>query len=403
MKKILLFLVVILFTDLSLAQKYNTPETPQRIIINLTDTPSSSMAVTWRTMTEVSNPQIKYSETTEWRDIDSSCTVINAKSEKVKIDSNTFAFHHSAVLKNLNANTIYSYKVGGGKDWSEWNQFTTASDTDTPFEFIFFGDPQVDVKEYVSRIFRKSLTVSPNAKFWLFTGDLMDRPLDQYWEELFYAGGFVFSLIPSVMTPGSHEYAYKLKDGTRVNQFSPLWYSHFTLPENGIPGMEEKSFFFDYQGVRFIMLDAQSKLEEQAAWLDSLLEKTRNQWKIVAFHEPVFSMGRNRDELKTRDAFMSIIEKHNVDLVLTGHDHVYARSYKLKNEKIVSNDDKGTVYVISQCGGKTYPLNTKNSELMAKTGTNIQLFQTISIDKKKIIYKSYSVTGKLFDSFELTK
>jgi len=403
MKKVLLLIIIVLSFSASFAQKYTKPSTPQRIILNLTDSPSTSMAVTWRTMEEVINPQIRYVATTDWREIDTTFTAVEAISEKVKIDSNIFAYHHSSVLRNLKENTTYSYKVGSGKDWSEWSQFTTANNTNMPFEFVFFGDPQVDVKDYVSRIFRKGFLAAPNAKFWLFIGDLMDRPLDQYWEEFFYAGGFIYSMTPSVMVPGSHEYSYKLKDGTKINEFTPLWGAHFTLPENGIKGMEEKSYFFDYQGVRFIMLDAQAKLEEQAIWLDSLLSKTKNLWKIVAFHEPIFSFGRGRDQKETRNAFMPIIDKYSVDLVLTGHDHVYARSYKLRNGKIVSAKQKGTVYVISQSGGKSYPLNTKYSELMQKTATNIQLFQTISINNRKLTYKSFTVTGKLFDAFELTK
>lgn len=403
MKRLLIIILVVCISANSFAQKYTKPTTPQRIILNLTDSPSTSMAVTWRTMGEVVTPQIRLAETTVWREIDSTFSLVNVKSEKVKIDSTAFAFHHSAVLSNLKPNTTYSYKIGSGKDWSEWSQFTTAKANNEPFEFVFFGDPQVDIKDYVSRIFRKSLTTAPNAKFWLFIGDLMDRPLDQYWEELFYAGGFIYSQMPSVMVPGSHEYAYKLKDGSKVNEFTPLWKAHFNLPENGIKGMEEKSYFFDYQGVRFFMLDAQSKLDEQAKWLDSLLSTTKNLWRIVAFHEPVYSMGRGRDQKETYNAFKTILEKHNVDLVLTGHDHVYARSHKLKGDKVVKPNAKGTVYVLSQCGGKTYTLNTKYSELMAKTGTNIQLFQTISINNRKLTYRSYTITGKVFDSFELTK
>jgi len=403
MKRVLIFTVFVISFCAVFSQKYTKPTTPQRIILNLTESPASSMAVTWRTMGEVNVPQIRFAETTDWREIDSTFLTVEAKPEKVIIDSTTFAYHYSAVIKDLKPNTTYSYKVGSGKDWSEWCQFTTAKATNEPFEFVFFGDPQVDVKDYVSRIFRKGLVTAPNAKFWLFIGDLMDRPLDQYWEELFYAGGFIYSQMPSVMVPGSHEYSYKLKDGTKVNQFTPLWKAHFNLPENGIKGMEEKSYFFDYQGVRFIMLDAQSKLDEQAKWLDSLLSTTKNLWKIVAFHEPIYSMGRGRDQKETYNAFKTILEKHNVDLILTGHDHVYARSHKLKGDKVVKPNAKGSVYVLSQCGGKTYTLNTKYSELMAKTSTNIQLFQTISINNRKLTYKSHTITGKVFDSFELTK
>lgn len=403
MKKFILVILFVLTTGSVFTQKYIKPATPQRIVLNLTDSPSNSIAVTWRTMGEVNAPQIRFAEMTDWREIDSTYSTIAAITVKVKLDSTTSAFHHSGVITNLKPNTSYSYKVGNGKDWSEWSQFTTAKSTNEPFEFIFFGDPQVDIKDYVSRIFRKSFTTSPNAKFWLFIGDLMDRPLDQYWEELFYAGGFIFTQMPTVMVPGSHEYSYKLKDGTKVNEFTPLWKAHFNLPENGIKSMAEKSYFFDYQGVRFFMLDAQSKLAEQSKWLDSLLSETKNVWKIVAFHEPVYSMGRGRDQKETYNAFKTILEKHNVDLVLTGHDHVYARSHKLKGDKVVKPNTKGTVYVLSQCGGKTYTLNSKYSELMAKTGTNIQLFQTISINNRRLTYKSHTITGKVFDSFDLTK
>ncbi len=399
--RILFFSILLLSATLTFSQNYIRSTTPQRIILNLTSSPESSIAVTWRTNGEVNNPQVKYSLSTDWREIDSNFISISANTEKVKLDSDNYVYHHSAILKNLQADKIYSYKVGCKHDWSEWNQFTTADNSNSEFEFVFFGDPQVDVREYVSRIFRKAFITAPKAKFWLFIGDLMDKPLDHYWDELFYAGGFIFSMVPSVMVPGSHEYAYKLSDGTRINQFTPLWYAHFTLPENGIKSMEEKSYYFDYNGVRFIMLDTQSKLNEQAKWLDSLLSNTQSLWKIVAFHEPVYSMGRGRDQMDSRNAFMSIIEKHNVDLVLSGHDHVYARSHKLKNGGI--DQQNGTVYIISQCGGKTYTLNTKYSELMAKTATNIQLFQKILINNSRLLYNSYTVNGELFDSFELLK
>ena len=151
------------------------------------------------------------------------------------------------------------------------------------------------------------------------------------------------------------------------------------------------------------MLDGQFMREEQSAWMDDLLKNNLNRWIIAAVHQPIFSMGRERDEKDTHDAFMKIFDKYGVDLVLTGHDHVYARSHKLYDGDIVSDNDRGTVYVISVSGAKAYPLSSKYEHLMKKTGQNLQLFQVISIDDDTLSFRAYTVTGKLFDAFELKK
>lgn len=52
---------------------------------------------------------------------------------------------------------------------------------------------------------------------------------------------------------------------------------------------------------------------------------------------------------------------------------------------------------------KAYPVNERYRDLIAKTGTGMQLFQVISVDGNAINSKSYTAAGDLFDSFELTK
>jgi 3',5'-cyclic AMP phosphodiesterase CpdA len=144
-------------------------------------------------------------------------------------------------------------------------------------------------------------------------------------------------------------------------------------------------------------------LKEQTAWLENVLATNPNKWTVAAFHEPIFSIAKGRDERHTRDAFYPLLDKYSVDLVLTGHDHGYARSKKLSNGKIVADNEKGTVYVVSVCGPRGYDHNPKYDSLMVKTAIHHQLFQVISFRDNKLIYKSYTVTGELFDSFELEK
>jgi phosphodiesterase/alkaline phosphatase D-like protein len=404
-KKLCLMMVVVLCLSIAAkSQVYITEKTPHRIVLNLTPEPTKSMAVTWRTISEVDSPQVQFTVATDSANLELKATAIHAGSEKVYLDGTTVVFHHSAVMNNLIPSILYAYRVGGDSEWSEWNQFKTAKAGSAPFEFIFFGDPQNSIKDFVSRVFRKGFAMAPDARFWLFTGDLMDKPhRDDEWAEWFYAGGFMYAMVPSIMVPGSHEYFYRDKDRNKINEFTKLWNVHFTLPENGVEGLEERTYYVDYQGVRFIMLDGQSKLQGQTEWMEKVLANNPNKWTIVAVHQPFFSMGRTRDERATRDAFMALIDQFSVDLVLTGHDHVYSRSYKLKNGVKTKDKKSGTVYVISVSGSKSYPLNLHYAELMQKTGSDIQLFQVISIEKNKLSFRAYTVTGSLFDSFELDK
>jgi len=103
------------------------------------------------------------------------------------------------------------------------------------------------------------------------------------------------------------------------------------------------------------------------------------------------------------DAFLSLIDEFNVDLVLQGHDHVYARTYKLRNDAIVGDDVEGTVYVTSNLGSDSYSRETPNKHLAAKHGNEVQLFQIISIDGNELNFKAVTATGRLYDLFILKK
>jgi 3',5'-cyclic AMP phosphodiesterase CpdA len=217
------------------------------------------------------------------------------------------------------------------------------------------------------------------------------------------------------LTPGNHDVDFLWKDGKivrddkgkklRGENTSGMFFEHFTLPENGLPEFKETSYYVDYQGVRFIMVDTnkEDKLDEQALWIEKLLANNPNKWTVVSFHHPFYSAGRDRDDDETRKAFLAVFDKYSVDLVLTGHDHAYARSYKLKNGEKVSKNGKGTVYVVSVSGPKMYSVNTNYNKIMAKTGGNVQLYQVIGVDGKNLKYESFTVTGQLYDSFELKK
>lgn len=375
---------------------------PDRIMLSIPGDPATTRAVSWRTV---------FSDTVSAGEITvinpspslegSSLTVTGTVSPWE--EGSTTAMGHKVIFSNLEPNTKYAYRVGNGTQWSEWFQMETSSVQDEPFSFLYFGDVQNDIKSLGSRTLRQAYSHFPNADFMLFAGDLVSRSNEEYWREFFYAGGWMFGMMPSVPVPGNHEYTSS-EDGSRI--FSKEWNQIYTMPENGpSEKFKNRSYFIDYQGVRFVSLDSPSMgyNDEDGLltlqWLDKTLEQNPNKWAIVFTHYPVYSCSQGRDSEKYRDAVKPILEKHGVDLVLQGHDHTYCRGQNLS--EVADKTKNSPMYVVSVAGPKMYGLSTEFwSDRMA---SNTQLYQLISVSRNEIDYKSYTVSGDIYDAFKLVK
>ncbi|MBM3763003.1 MAG: hypothetical protein FJW36_22500 [Acidobacteria bacterium] len=198
---------------------------------------------------------------------------------------------------------------------------------------------------------------------------------------------FISRSVPSVPTPGNHEYG-KIDGQPALTQH---WGMTFTLPEHGPKGYQEAAYYVDYQGLRMISLDSNRVTDEQTAWLEEALKGNPGRWTVVTFHHPVLSAAKGRDNPKLRDAWQPLFEKYKVDLVLTGHDHTYARS----------GLEKTTVYAVSVVGPKQYDLEKK--PWMIRTAEDTQLFQIIRVKSNQMTYESRTATGTLYDAFDLVK
>ncbi|MBD0776764.1 metallophosphoesterase family protein [Maribacter sp. ANRC-HE7] len=386
--------------------------TPDRIISNLTVDAAHTFAVNWRTDQQVPNGVVEVALATDGPEfLLGNVRRIKAVSQKFENQNRNEplvkATYHSALIENLQPNTTYVYRVGNGnKDdgyWSEWFQITTAqTDMKEPFSFIYFGDAQNDVKSLWSRVIRSSYRRFPQVDFMLHAGDLIsDRDSNLEWGEWFYAGSFIHATVPSVMTPGNHEY----RDGILTS----LWRPQFTLPENGpIEALKETCFVIDYQDMKLISIDSEGfdesmeARESQVKWLDSVLQSNTKKWITITTHYPVYSTKEGRDNWELREAIKPLIDKYGVDLVLQGHDHTYARGFpENKGKGLTVVKDAGTVYAVSVSGPKMY--ESEDQEWMIRRGEYTQLFQIITVSEDKITYGAYTPIGTLYDAFEIIK
>lgn len=390
---------------------YQPSPIPDRIILTWTGDPTTSQTVTWRTSTEVSRAFAEIAIAGDGPDFKKTAQRIEAATQPFV--SNLSKCHmHRVEFTELQPGTKYAYRVGdGGSNWSEWFQFRTAPIKNEPFSFVYFGDAQAEIRSMWSRVIREAHADAPRAAFMLHAGDLIDSAEnDAHWGEWFYAGSWINAMIPVIATPGNHEYISATKpDGTRYRRVSHHWPVQFAFPHNGIEGLESSVYYIDYQNLRVISLDSNTRQEEQAPWLDKVLTDNDRTWTVITFHHPIFAAAKGRDNPKLRELWKPVFDRHSVDLVLTGHDHAYGRSPLLIPETNVAggvnwrSDQTGTVYVVSVSGPKLYGLDPNPRQEFSRSAEYTQLYQIITIDGPTLRYESRTATGQLYDAFTLKK
>ncbi len=142
-------------------------------------------------------------------------------------------------------------------------------------------------------------------------------------------------------------------------------------------------------GVRIFALDSNYIDQKQLAWLEKDLTASGSEWKIVFFHHPLYSSGRNHGPaLSTREVLEPILVRHGVSVVLTGHEHFYERI----------KPQKGILHFISGGGGKLRPGDIrKDPQTDAGFDTDLH-FLMMEIDGDDLWYQAVSRTGKTVDS-----
>ncbi|AYG94804.1 metallophosphoesterase family protein [Brevundimonas naejangsanensis] len=318
--------------------------------------------------------------------------------------------HHAARFEGLKPATTYLYRVRGADGWSEWLSFrTAAADLSEPFRILYFGDTQNSILSKGSRTIRNGLLrTSPDVV--VHAGDLTGRSHDWEWGEWTAAGGYGFAMIPQLPAAGNHEYS---DDDEGARHLGPLWSAQFALPGNGADKAPETSYFVDYQGVRFIVLDGTAaaeldSLDSQTRWLDGALASSTARWNVVVQHQPIYTCARPDDTKALKAAWEPIYRARNVDMVLQGHDHCYSRITDGEGQaagaaRRAAGAPQGPVYVVSVAGPKMYGLNDRALIQPDRVAADTQLYQTIDVEAGRLRYRAYTVSGALYDAVDIVR
>lgn len=385
---------------------------PDRIFLTFHGDPATSRAVTWRTDESVDQAYAEIATATPGPGFSKRAKRHEAATVPLTLDDNSepadrTTHYHSVVFNGLKPNTLYAYRVGDGNRWSEWIQFRTASDKSEPFRFLYFGDAQNDVHSKWARVIRMAHRTAPDAAFAIHAGDLVNKAhADREWAAWMTAGGHLHAETTGIPVAGNHEY--------QDSKFAKQWRPQFALPvEEDLPEqLHENVYSVSYQGVQIIALNSMRKVKEQAAYLERKLAEGDYRWRIVTFHHPVFAPSRGPEQNKTRDHWKPILDKMNVDLVLQGHDHTYARGQTpIRTSDSEPQDALGTMYVTSVSGPKMYDIDSEGLAAFEdqyglvtdKAAENTQFFQVIDVRDGRLEYRAYTATGSLYDAVAIEK
>jgi 3',5'-cyclic AMP phosphodiesterase CpdA len=129
--------------------------------------------------------------------------------------------------------------------------------------------------------------------------------------------------------------------------------------------------------------------DKQLAWIDASLQKATEEWKICYFHHPLYSNAqRHGASVDLRVQLEPIFVKHGVNVVFSGHDHVYERV----------KPQKGIYYFVSGAAGQLRRGNMNPSEQTAAYFDQDQSFMLVEIVGSQLYFQAVSRTGVTVDS-----
>jgi Calcineurin-like phosphoesterase len=147
-------------------------------------------------------------------------------------------------------------------------------------------------------------------------------------------------------------------------------------------------------GARFFVLDSRSFDPQQLAWLREQLAESGTAWKICYFHHPIYTSGRYRTGARAlRVALEPILVGGDVDLVLSGHEHVYERI----------KPQHGIVYFTSGGAGSLRKGDLRRSSLTARGFDQDYHFMLMEISGDELFFQAISRTGETIDAGVITR
>lgn len=254
------------------------------------------------------------------------------------------ARRHSFVLQGLPARSQIRYRVTAGASQTPTYRFHTLPGAGDVIRIGIYGD--VRGGHATHRRLVEAMLGEPLDLVGV-TGDMVLHGTDEAdWQRFYAITEPLLAQVPYLAAIGNHDLGWLRARASADDAFA--------LPA-GPPGRPPGAYWYstDLADVHLVMLDSNSyELAEQAKWLEEDLAaaRARKVRAIIALtHDGPYSRGYHRGSVDARTRYVPILARYHVDLLMSGHDHLYQRGEAGGIRYVVSGGGGASLYAIS-CG-----------------------------------------------------
>jgi predicted phosphodiesterase len=261
--------------------------------------------------------------------------------------------------------------------------------TDDSITFVVLGDNgsggrnQMDVARQMALTYQQSpyglVLLAGDISYYGSIDDRLDEVFTEPYKPLIDAG------VEWELAIGNHEISEKKSDNA-VEEIQAQ------IRQFGKPG----TYYVASHGpMDVFVLDSTIPLStgqggpEQLAWLEQELQASTARWKVAMVHQPGYSSGKHGSSLEVRDALQPLFVRYGVDVVFTGHDHHYERTFP----------QDGVVWIVSGAGAKLTRVD--GADFTAHAESTLQ-FMLVRIDGDTMNIEAVTIDGSVIDEVTLT-
>ena len=151
----------------------------------------------------------------------------------------------------------------------------------------------------------------------------------------------------------------------------------------------QRYYTFVRGSVRFFVFDSNEMDPQQLNWIRDTLAQSQDAWKICYFHHPLYSdAGRHGPDVELRVTLEPLLVRAGVNVVFSGHEHVYERI----------RPQKGITYFIDGSGGQLREGDMEPSAHTAAFFDRDQTFMLVEIAGDRMFFQTISRAGRIVDS-----
>ena len=384
---------------------------PDHIMLTINGDARTSMTVTWRTCADIENGYALYRKKGEsdWLRTDADTGRFDSDMDS----SNIFWAHINA----LEPGEEYEYTCGNDEFRSEIYDFKTAENDLDCFEFLCLSDTQGGSAEppadysVLNEVVKEALRLHPDVRFILTSGDNTNcGQTDIQWTGLLDGMKGIIEHIPFMMSVGNHDDMGFGNYFTLENKYYSEKVEYFgkqfggSYPDNGPEDWKTANYSFDYGNAHFCAIGL-SGPEYVNEWLIKDTAESDKTWKFGSHHFPICYQGSS---LSCEDSYPMLREgMEKFDVVFSGHEHCFSRSYPRRGDNLWDRPSEGTVFYNMGSGHR----NPSNMLVTPKLWNcayypheeELSMYAVARVQGKKLTLTSYLEGDKAVDQCVIDK